>query len=1018
MSSKTAAPDSPVINPPRAEPQCHWSRRRDGSSALIAETKPAPGRRPATGRLPNRIGEFKPRNTVRSTGDLGDPEPHLEMVNDIRKLVKSWQSEKFPHATPKTKTLLCHWTDEERRHGLYYAQLEAVLTSIWLHEAAPKTPPGQAVLAELDQIAANANQGLLRIAHRMATGAGKTAVIAALMLWQTANSLERPRDERYTRNFLCLTPGLTVRDRLDDGLSPRRRGRVNRNAEFHKAILDLTPPDLADVPDRIQVKAINWQQFVPKDRQADTPVRARQLARQNPDTENVADAVTRVLGPVRGQTPYAVFNDEAHHCHRGAPNADQENHDGYIWYRALQEMKRQGLILEPVRDLSATPAYIAAGNAPLFPWIVSQFDLPEAEAAGIVKIMRLPTLAGTRPEAAADLYGHSPVPARRRLTATEDHDPNGGRELKAALKSVCEDWDRLRQSPRWQREPAPPAIAVVVNSIANAKAIHRYIAGGPDADGIIRPGALSPELSNYRTADNRPHDPPRTIIVHSQVDRPGDAEDAKTDPAIKIQAAAYRKRYPEHQDRDGLPLIRASDRAVIRAVLNTVGQPGQPGEQVRCVVSVGMLTEGWDARNVTHLVGFRRFGTQLLCEQVAGRALRRVAHDDADPENCLLPAEYADLLGVPYPGLRQITATTEQERNTPPPPPAVTVAVAADRMPDLDLRWPNIIGYKRPATPLAPPARLRAPEQGWTEVPALTMPALSPQDPLAVTAPQAPAGAEHEMAAVGPCRQQEFLFLAARDTAALAAGEIAADGDANQSAGKSILFRDALTLFRAAARQGKLDGPEPDAAEWPGRYTEHPGRAARWLLEHAAADSASVATTPAIAAATGEPIWLEASRLETYRSNRRWQITGCVKSLTENIVCDSHWEVLTAQALDQNPAVRAWARNERLGWTVPYRDADGQRRRYEPDFLAALTPREGDPDRREIMLLIEVKGQEQADDADKERWTRDYWLPAVNAHAEFGRDQRWAWARVDQEPVHTALDRAVNATLDQAGETA
>ena len=174
--------DNPIINRPYDPPEWHWQRRANGS---IAPIRKRPGRYPATGRLP-KVAELRLRNPLQASGDLSDLLPQLSMVNDIRREVAAWQSQGFLGATRVTRELIGHWTNPEK-DGLYFAQREALLTAIWLGEIAPESGPGQAIIRELDAINGVVNEGIPRICHQMATGTGKTAVIAAIILWQTCN---------------------------------------------------------------------------------------------------------------------------------------------------------------------------------------------------------------------------------------------------------------------------------------------------------------------------------------------------------------------------------------------------------------------------------------------------------------------------------------------------------------------------------------------------------------------------------------------------------------------------------------------------------------------------------------------------------------------------------------------------------------------------------------------------------------------------------------------------------------
>ena len=675
---------SPIINRPYGPPEWHWQRHSDGR---IANDPQRSGRYPATGRLPRVKGlDLQARNPLLASGDLTDLLPNLAMVNDIRQEVSAWQSQGYSGATRVTRELIGHW-DSAEKGGLYFAQKEAILTAIWLGEIAPQTPAGKAILNELDEINAFLNDGIPRICHQMATGTGKTAVMAGIILWQTCNHQAYPSDPRFTDRFLAITPGITVQERLEAGLQYMKYGRPDRSTEYVNPQLHLLPPKYEPALRHIRLEVVNYHKFIPRDPDGKIPKRVKDFVRLESHLETEEQIIARVLG--HNVRPTVVFNDEAHHCHKGSPD-NSGSTERHVWFNALRLLNERGLIHGPARDLSATPSFIASRQSPLFPWIVSQYSLQEAEEAGIVKIMRLPD-DGNRPthwddELARSIYAQTKD--GKRLTREDDDSDN--RDLKIALQMMYENWHVVRQSDNWRHRNVSPVLAVIVNVVDNANRVYDYIAGWQLGD-IRFPGRLGNELSNIDVNANEFHEYPRTILVHSRLEEPeGDGSgDAKK--YLEQQAAKYRALYPTALTAANIPFNEAGDKDVLRTVLNTVGKSGQPGEHVRCVVSVGMLTEGWDARTVTHVVGFRRFGTQLICEQVSGRALRRVAYD-TDAGGYFYP-EYADILGIPFDNL----GPRRQGPGHPPPPPPSPYDV--NLVPDrhaLAIQWPHVLGYHRP----------------------------------------------------------------------------------------------------------------------------------------------------------------------------------------------------------------------------------------------------------------------------------------------------------------------------------
>ena len=974
---------NPIINKPREAPLRHWARsRRQG---IVGADRPETGRLPAHGRLPTVPG-IALRNSSAALATQAGTAHLLEMVNDIRAAVGQWQKAGYPRATRVTRDLISHWTEPHPNRGLYFAQQEAILTAVWLTEIAPDDAAGRAIIAELDGVNAAVNDGIPRICHQMATGTGKTAVMAALMLWQTANHRANPADPRFTNRFLAITPGITVRERLESGLQFIKHGVKDESTEYCIPYLNLTPNAYLDDLRHIHFQAVNYHQFLPQDLSGHLfangqPVgRVKAFAGLQSQLETPAQVIERVLG--RDPKSVMVINDEAHHCHRGDPAKTPAATTDTRWFDALRHLHNHQLIHGYVRDLSATPSFIAARNSPLFPWLVSQYNLQEAEDAGIVKIMRLPKsdrLADWTDDKAKNIYASTPT--RERKLTREDVDRNSG-DLKTALSAMYDDWNELRQSAAWAQQPTPPVVAIVANTVVNADRLYDYIAGWNDGDATHQ-GQIGAELSNI-DANGLPYTNPRTIVVHTKLDTPDSKESGAAQGYLTRQAAVFRELDPESRTTGGTLFRHAPDQDVIRTVLNTVGKAGQPGGRVRCVVSVGMLTEGWDARTVTHIVGFRQFGTQLLCEQVSGRALRRVAHD-ADDAGYLYP-EYADILGIPFANLGR----GPEPGDGPAPPPHYTVRRLPDRR-SFAIRWPNITGYRRTdAGQLAvrPPA-------DWNAV----APHLVPEyrDALVNTTPQALAGESNELDRQ-PATRQEFSWLVAK----YAVDRLAETELDYAAIRRGPLFYELLAIIKAATDAGKLAGPAaPD--RWPNRNTDEPRNAALWLLNAVGLARPQTADHAVIGLETN-PRWLTTSRLNEYKSNRRYR-HDTAKSQVNIAVCDSDWEVQVAAALDAHPAVSRWIRNERLGWTIPYR-WDGMNRQYEPDFIAVVPLANG----QELHVVIEVKGQLHASDDEKERWTKQYWLPAVNAHPEFSRNGPWAYIYVAETP----LDLMTNLTMGRA----
>ena len=802
--------DEPVINSPYREPDWHWQL----NSQAKAVSPALPGRRIAQNLSP--VAGSRNVHQTEAAG-FGAQWPKLDLVNRIRAMVKTWQQQNFPDVTATTRRLIRHWTTGAEADGqncrFYFAQLDAVLTHIYLHEVAPDD-----ITQELAGINSKQNDGIPRVAHKMATGAGKTLTMAMLIAWQVANCQANPDDTRFVRRFLLLTPGLTVKERLEASLVPNSPqndytefGILPPGAEWDQALnlaqvrivneQQLDAQSVADKPGRYANDLLNGS--------AKPPTAAEVAGRQETPAEIVARITDSKSNP-HGRV--MVINDEAHHCHRGNPDRAPKN---TRWFNGLAYLRDAGR-LHYVTDLSATPIYMMGQKRPV-EWIVSDYSLVDAIEAGLVKIPQVPTRTkrGQNPKF-RDLY-HETEPQHRNKFIPGDQANNP--LLKEALAALCEEHAVLTQQwldtyqarqtgdedPDDATEPlAIPVLAIVMNSVANANAMFQYVSSG---------AAGAPLLCNYTYAGSgQLLLEPRTIIVHSKMEEGREAIGKNSEDInryIRELAEAYRQN-PKYgfTQQDKPPEI-------IRRVMNTVGQPGQPGSAVRCVISVDMLTEGWDARTVTHLLGFRAFDSGLLCEQVAGRTLRRVTHDYDHTGRRFAP-EYARILGIPFPQYDPPSATAKchQCGDTPcqcPTSPTVEIRLKLNR-PDLRIDWPNITHLRR--TPGTYAIRLVAkptgPDTGHRVVAAA-------HDSTVL---EGQVGPEVEIQATDTVSREHFLFQAAGQATQNIIRDLRDAGDADQGGPEhhtiqaNRLFSQALRILRQYVQDGCLDGPGQRAV-WP-----------------------------------------------------------------------------------------------------------------------------------------------------------------------------------------------------------
>jgi type III restriction enzyme len=907
--------DNPIINSPYREPSRRFVFDRDGITGEVAE-----GRR--------RSACFVPagRHLEVTTEWTLDRLRENREINEVRARVGRWRRRGHPHVTPTTRALLQHWNDPERGNPVLFCQREAAETAIYVAEAAARS--GDVWIGNLLRaVNADHNDGLPRLALKMATGSGKTVVMAMLIAWHTLNKVASPRDARFARHFLVVTPGITIRDRL----------RVLRPDHPHNyyRLRDLVPADLYGWLGQARIVITNFHALQLRETREGRGLASRtkgllagRAGAPSPFLETPEQMVARVCRELgAGGREIVVLNDEAHHCYRGGPvprrDADAEararNAQARVWFTGLERVRRK-LGVRTAYDLSATPFFLAGSGHPegtLFPWTVSDFSLIDAIESGVVKVPRVPVDGGRVASTVAyrELWGEirDQLPGRGRGDAAAAGAPAPPAKLQAALRSLYRNYEQA--FGRWRRSGAagsgetPPVFIVVCNDTTVSKLVFDFVAGG----------AL-PLLANVDAGR------PRTILVDSQ-------------------------RLESGQD----PL---------REVVNTVGKRGEPGEQVRCVVSVSMLSEGWDANTVTHILGVRAFGSQLLCEQVVGRGLRRRSYvaDDAG----MLQPEYAEVYGVPFSFLPASGSGPD------PRPRRQPTRVHAD--PDraaCEITFPRVVGYRVEL----PDGRLR--------------PDFGENARLVLTEPDLPAQTLKELRGA---RDQQVAF----QLAGVVLDRHLRDGLGNP---RPWLFPQLLAAVRWWLRDCVVygDGAVPGLLLTGGHADRAAERIAGGLL--LADDDRRERVLPILRPhdpmGTTAEVDFDTPHAVHPTDERRCQVT--------HVVCGAGWERTAAQALEALPGVAAYVRNDHLGFAIPHTHR-GRPRQYHPDFLVRLRdPGDGVP----RTLVVAVSGQRsRGPTKEQAAAARDLWVPAVNNHGGFGR---WRFVEVQAEADLTAACRAEGA---------
>ena len=1014
--------DDPILNSPYERPARHWELDKNGiptqqiierrrESRLITPI-PKPKKRGGKGEQAHqRSLEIEAQNI--STDD--QQYEVTQQVNSIRALVDEWRHapESQWKVTPETARLLKHWRHHEFQ-GIrpFFCQIEAAETAIWLTEVAPESGKrGKDILEKLESANDEANPGLLRMALKLATGAGKTTVMAMLIAWQTINAARHPGSSRFTKGFLVVAPGLTIRDRL-------RVLQPNDTESYFKR-MELVPPELVGELGKARIVITNYHAFRKREllelakgtRQFMEGWRGEQMA----TTETEGQMLQRVMSELMGMKQVLVINDEAHHCYREKPIDDEERDKiklsseekseakshreaARMWISGIEAVSRKiGKGQQRVIDLSATPFFLASSGyteGTLFPWTVSDFSLMDAIESGVVKLPRVPVADNISKE----------VPFYRELWKNiKKHMPKKGRgkagqyapdslptELNTAIEALYGHYAKTFE--QWQQAgfEVPPCFIIVCNNTSTSKLVYDYISGyeveDEHGETSLRKGAC-PLFANYDEYD-RPLPRPRTLLIDSEQLESGEALDKNFREMAGPEIEQFRREIIQREGA-GAAATKLSDADLLREVMNTVGKPGKLGADVRCVVSVAMLTEGWDTNTVTHVLGVRAFSTQLLCEQVVGRALRRqnyTLNTDKDPPR--FDVEYADILGIPF----DFTAQAVTAPVKPPPKTIQVKAISPDRDRQ-EISFPNVIGY-----------RVELPDEDvkatFTEdhILELTPELVGPT----ITSNQGIIGEGIELTPerIKDSRKSSVIFH-------LATHLVKTKYPDGQGVPKHYLilkmkkvvreWLDQCLVCKGGTNHGQLV------------YRKIADRACERMLSAIVVSADQSRKRLAILDPynpTGSTMDVNFNTAKTLR----WK-TDSRRCHVNWAICDSTWEQEFCRVLDAHPKVRRWVKNQSMGFEVPYQMA-GVPRRYIPDFIVVVDDGRGEDDL--LHLVCEVKGYRGEDAKEKKNTMETYWVPGINNTGKFGR---WAFAEFRDpmlmgDQLSTAAEEEVNQVLD------
>ncbi|HEV3260502.1 MAG TPA: hypothetical protein VG013_26845 [Gemmataceae bacterium] len=1023
--------DKPIICSPYDEPNDHWLYDTQTGQAFRAGK-----RRPAS-------YWYKTERTGSAQKELFAEEERddLPLVNLLREDVRRWREAGYRGASNVSKELLNWWANPKRGRRLFFCQREAAETIIYLAELRlprKSSRTGFKSFALSDENLAKllrgekptfdltnpnfyptlvdlpADPGLLtlrRMGCKMATGSGKTPLAAMLISWAFCNRGVNRESKEFPNAVVVCCPNLTVKERLQV-LRPD-------NPDNYYAAFDLVPVNLRQHLQTGKVLIENWHRFSPESEHKEGD-KSYAVVDKGPETPETL--ARRVLGDLYDRLPILVLNDEGHHCWRPAPpdrrveevdtarrgkkradvsreekeQLEDEANEARVWLQGLDWINNclgsgtPGISM--CVDLSATPFYIKGSGyaeGQPFPWLVSDFGLVDAIESGIVKIPRLPVkdTAERKDEAGR------PDPKYFRLwynivMSLERREKHGSgkpkaeacyREAEPALKQLAGQWhERFEyiQQATPDQERVPPVLIVVCDNTDIADYFYRKISGESESEAVTLQDIEDVEAGEEEENGRVKKDKAKKHVSYGQsaILRQF-ANTAKRKYTVRIDTKLLKEAESEDPTKN-----KQTAAEELRKVIATVGKPGKPGEFVRCVVSVAMLNEGWDANNVTHILGVRAFGSQLLCEQVVGRGLRRMNYEpawDEQEKKHLLMAEYVDVYGIPFSVIPFKGRPTNQPTPEDRPKSRVWALPAREEM---EIRFPIVEGYVFETTkglikcdvnkiePLAIDSKLEPtttflrPTAGYMDT----------QTAGAVPFEFVKQDRKHYYRQV---HLQAILFqitqMVIDDLLAPTMARSDKEGRVLRLRSRHQLFPQVCAIVQAfVQRKVNFNGVDPRELGLE-KYT----RLAVERLRDAIHPDDSQGEPPQLPILNRyRPVGSTAGvDFPTMRP-----ILSTTKSHINAVVLHSGWEAEAAKLLDASDLVRWYARNDHLGLVIPY-EFMGVGHDYEPDFLVRLI--------NDLNLLLEIKGYEihNPEQLNSKHNAARKWVRAVNNLGDFGK---------------------------------
>ncbi|MFH1744563.1 MAG: DEAD/DEAH box helicase family protein [bacterium] len=969
---------SPILNSPYLEPNRHFKADERGLTEEIVAS-----RRPSSFYIPVPRAKTKQKQLELNVSDGAfgsELQKENEFINKIRAKIKQWRENGYSGITKTSRDLLAYWRDDARENKLFFCQIEALETLMYINEVAEKVGDNW-IINEIKKSNTDANPGLYRLAFKMATGSGKTVVMAMIIAYNTLNKIHYPQDTRFTDAFAIITPGITIRDRLNVL-------RPNDSKNYYREHNIVSFQDF-ELLQQATVFITNFHQLELRQNhrfQVGAVIKAAGILKDEAVKETPNAMINRALKSILNKPRVLVINDEAHHCYREKPSeqklsgeerqeADENNKAARVWINGLEALTKK-INVNAIIDLSATPYFLSGSGyqeGTMFPWVIYDFSLLDALECGVVKIPRLPT--------ESDTISIDEVPEFRNLWLYVRDDlpkkglKTGGRDylsvnilptkLQEALMSLYGNYEKKYYQPyltnkKENSNVMPPVMIIVCNNTAVSELVYHWIAGyereTPSGKFKIENG----NLEVFRNEDGvHFYDRSNTLLIDSAALESGEKinDEFKKIFTKEIEDfhKDYKRRFPGRDE--------PTDEELLREVMNTVGKPEKLGENIKCVVSVSMLTEGWDVNTVTHILGVRAFSTQLLCEQVVGRALRRVDYNVNN--DGFLSEEYAEVYGVPFNFLRVAGVT-------PPQPPRIIHRVRAlpEREEQYEITFPRVEGYRYEIDE----AKLLA---KFTEESKIII----ENEPTEVKL----GGfiGEEETETLEKIKERRDGEVITRLTQALLK-RYYTDAEGNEKYWLAPQLRKIAEEYvknHVVLKDRMVIGYLSVGGYFSGALTKIQQAIIIESLEH----QKDKKILPILAPYDT----IGSTRYVDFLTTK--EVRETVKSHVNYMVADTEeWEQGVAKKLEQMPEVLSYVKNQNLGFYIPY-EHQGASHQYVPDFIAIIEML----DKTKLNLIIEVTGKKDDKKATKVKTVRDFWVPAVNNIGKYGK-----WAMLEIQDIY------------------